>query len=233
MKIVLFPLLVIAVDAQNAIEPSSDKCLYSWSGYKCGDKCTDLEKSCECGGVTLNYTYKGAQFCCVKNGTLCTGGCSTSDINEQCLQGNNDTICSSSDATVIDISEPCHGRCYNDYHSSWFLGAEAHLTCSGGDKCIPLKEMCQGVDCTDTAEECSEEIRCIVFSYEYYVEVRNLTTPTGVHFYCQYSSNLNTALTSTWTGATRRISPTFSSSRAWRISTSRPAVTMDKMTRMS
>ena len=88
----------------------------------------------------------------------------------------------------MDKSEPCHGRCYNDYHSSEWLGAEAHLTCAGGERCIPLKEMCQGVDCTETAEECSEKIRCI----RGYPDVRNLTTPVGLHFYCGYRSSLNT-----------------------------------------
>ena len=193
MKTVIFSLLVFTVDAQNAMKSSSifsekyfsDDC--NLFEYMCGDKCTDVTQSCQCGAVTLRAPLEhfSDQFCCVKNGTMCTAQSSITD-----------TICNSSNATVIRKSEPCQGLCYNDYHSSEKLGEDAHLACDSG-QCMPVKNMCQGVHCTDTVEECNGKIRCGLYGLnknntDFKIgKVRNLTIAPD-HFYCQYNSSLDT-----------------------------------------
>ena len=58
----------------------------------------------------------------------------------------------------------CHGRCYNDYLTSQYIGRNSYYTCH--DQCISLQQahssfICHGVNFCDRDEEiCGEDLRC-------------------------------------------------------------------------
>ena len=141
----LFFLSALSVDGHF-----SDKCDYISYGYKCGEECLNSRTFfCVCGDVPLS----SSQYCCVENqenGTLCSY-----DYRNEAIDLYQ-VLCSSGIPTVLDKSQRCNGQCYNDYNSSEKLGPDAHLACADG-QCMSVKDMCQGVQCTEKAEECSEE----------------------------------------------------------------------------
>ena len=166
-----------------------DTCNYDYTGYMCGNSCTQQTVLCSCGEISLDY--HSSQYCCTAPGDLCS--------KEDPSDYFSDTVCPT--GRPVDKSSPCHGVCYNDYHRSARLGPAAHVSCGGGDTCLGVEHMCSGLQCAEAAAECGagERLRCReVFSSSHRIghdaDIRNITSTilAGHHFYCDYNSARNT-----------------------------------------
>ena len=108
------------------------------------DDCSPV--TCQCGNATFALVTSLAvnQRCCVP---------STCESPGVCPQGH-----------VIPISEYCENqdipsvRCYNSYQESDTISEQSHFACS--DNCVPVLDMCQGIDWCTEVNECNEDLRC-------------------------------------------------------------------------
>ena len=60
------------------------------------------------------------------------------------------------------MTESCDGVCYNSYQHSQQIGPNAQYSYDGGDKCVPVEDICQGISYSqEDVEICNEELKCI------------------------------------------------------------------------
>ena len=153
----------------------TDYCNYEYGGafggdgyYMCGNECLSGRFKCICGPMTLHRL--SPEYCCLAHGEACHWEAPAKMV---CPTGQ-----------PLDKTFTCNGACYNEYHSSKYWGPSGTLACIGNDKCMPEKDWCKGVQCSEAAEECGEQLRCPAGS--------NITTLAGSHHYCDYKMNRNT-----------------------------------------
>ena len=127
-----------------------DLCEYSNRSYKCGDICVGKKVTsaqdfrCECDNITLKYEHTPTHHCCSET------NCKLSGNSVSCPGGR-----------VLEITEPCLGRCYADYKSSDNLAFfKSQYTCTGQEECLPINRMCQGQSFCGDNRVCDEELRC-------------------------------------------------------------------------
>ena len=117
--------------------------------YQCGDICLRYITSpfngtysdkCTCGyEEILDFSY-----CCISP----MDSCMENEKGAECPNGK-----------MLEPYEMCHGRCYNDYMTSRYLGVYTQFSCP--DKCVEWRDMCQGVSfCDGDQEVCGEDLRC-------------------------------------------------------------------------
>ena len=169
-----------------SLRPSAEAYQYPCQEWQtlCGDLCSDLWVTCKCGQEVLNNADKPkTEFCCVpQQRSLGT--------TQQChydTKGDKFSDVTCEVGTVINTTQQCSGKCYNDYEDSQFLGKYAHYTCPGGT-CLPLLDMCQGFSCSNTnVSECGRGLRCINNA-----GIAKLSSKiAGDHYYCHYSGYKN------------------------------------------
>ena len=74
---------------------------------------------------------------------------------EQCMKNKRGAECPN--GKMLEPYEMCHGRCYNDYMTSRYLGVYTQFSCP--HKCVEWRDMCQGVSFCDGDEEvCGEDL---------------------------------------------------------------------------
>ena len=165
--------------------PYPDTCNYDYTGYMCGDSCTQQTILCSCGDTTLDY--HSSQYCCTAPGDHCS--------KEDPSDYFSDTVCPT--GRPVDKSSPCHGVCYNDYHRSESFGPDAHVWCGGENSCVRVLDMCRGLQCPEAAAECEDgkRLRCSqghVYNDDDGGMVRNISISGGEYFYCDFNSSRNT-----------------------------------------
>ena len=152
-----------------------DDCEYSGAYDKCGDKFLSIFSDCKCGYEILRASF---QYCCLSPSDPCTG------------DGDGDVDCPT--GKVKNMTESCDGVCYNSYQHSQQIGPNAQYSYDGGDKCVPVEDICQGISyCQEDVEICNEKLKCIKdFQFTFKVEKLNIV---GEHHYCynedQYKNN--------------------------------------------
>ena len=157
-----------------------DKCDYGYC-WRCGDKCRIrmIEDLCDCGGTILRWELYPTKHCCTST------NCTQSLGRVSCPRGQ-----------VLDISEPCEGRCHGGgyYISSQHLSYYAdRYSCSGERKdCLPLRDMCQGLSSCGESQKCNKELRCGI-SFRQFPhssgKIKTLNTSQVKHSFCQYHWN--------------------------------------------
>ena len=157
-----------------------DKCDYGYC-WRCGDKCSirKIDDLCDCGGTILRYEFFPTKHCCTST------NCTQSLGRVSCPRGQ-----------VLDISEPCEGRCHGGgyYISSQHLSYYAdRYSCSGERKdCLPLRDMCQGLSSCGESQKCNKELRCGI-SFRQFPhssgKIKTLNTSQVKHSFCQYYWN--------------------------------------------
>ena len=156
----------------------TDDCDYRKDYYKCGDKCIYFYNDCQCGDNTLlESPYLGSgRYCCSDK------PCRTK-YNR--LKGGYDVKCP--EGRVLNMTTACNGRCYNDYKTSKYLGAETQYNCPDTAVCIPWNQMCQGVyQCQDSVNICSPQLICPHMRHR---GVNKLTMNQKGHSFCYDSSD--------------------------------------------
>ena len=136
-----------------------DTCHYHerWTSawkYKCGDKCVQFTSKCTCGNTTLDFLrIKYSHHCCPK--TSCQ---ETEDGSVLCPDGE-----------VLEMADQCGDQCYNDWEKSEHLDpVNANFRCqrrfvtvgSKDTQCLPITEMCQGLDICGEVAVCNENLTC-------------------------------------------------------------------------
>ena len=130
----------------------SDNCNYRNDNItiiRCGDICSEWTVPCICEDQVVHDFQQF--YCCTPPDVQCSETGEEESKQVWCPQGE---VLSIKDAPM------CHGRCYNDYLTSQYIGEDAHYTCP--EQCIPVADVaCQGVSFCDADEEiCGEDLRC-------------------------------------------------------------------------
>ena len=171
-----------------------DTCHYHerWTSawkYKCGDKCVPFTSKCTCGNTTLDFLrIKYSHHCCPK--TSC-------QVTE-----DNSVLCP--DGEVLEMADQCGDQCYNDWEKSEHLDpVNANFRCqrrfvtvgSKDTQCLPITEMCQGLDICGEVAVCNENLTC-ADSEENATNIYRSSTInrtllhsklTDKHYFCYYS----------------------------------------------
>ena len=156
----------------------NDSCNYALGFLMCGSVCADPGYFCYCGQRKVEMYSWSPHYCCVEEDQQCT--------HATVFYGNAARpVCST--GTQVPKTSMCRGVCYNDYHHSKYLGPDAQLTCARLDKCMPRDEWCQGVQCSEEADMCGEQLRCAEGG-----SLQNITTLHITHHFCSRKSSLNT-----------------------------------------
>ena len=166
--------LFLLILSTNGVEGGSD-CDFTHESA-CGDACISQNSYCFCAGHsdTINTLVQDLYCCapppweepwCVDTGT--------------CLQGE-----------VLNTSQMCHDRCYNDYVNSYnkTIGPQAKFQC--GDECVGVDTMCRGYSlCSDKSDvrACDVSLKCVSNNWSY----STLHSLASGHHYCQYHETDN------------------------------------------
>ena len=159
-----------------------DDCNYysSTDQTRCGDICIAANRNCICGGQKL-FTKAGPNHCCVE----------TSPINsQQCIDSNGYGICL--EGRVLNKTNTCNGRCYNDYSASEQIGSDSYFRC--GNQCVPVWRMCRGYSqCEDRSDvtACDRTLTCVFKKYSMYMKGYMKSGLSDQHFYCNYDDLKN------------------------------------------
>ena len=131
-----------------------DDCWYGTGRFfRCGDRCVWWTTTCSCGNTTLDFLKLSfSQYCCPQSAP--------------CEQVGSGVHCP--DGKVLDISEQCEDKCYNDWRTSEVLDPlNSNFKCEkslGRDKkslCLPTAEMCQGLEICGEVDICNKnDLRC-------------------------------------------------------------------------
>ena len=136
-------------------------------GIQCGNKC--VLKRCYCGNGTINAhktkkgigqfghvidNYYSGQYCCTATPDKCEYIYDSDNKRAWCPDGQPKSK-----------SAPCHGKCYNNYEDHIQIAEDGHYTCPGGEQCVRVQDMCQGVRwCGTRGEEeaaiCGPDLKC-------------------------------------------------------------------------
>ena len=119
------------------------------NGIQCGDKC---EFHCSCGNVPVHY-YSD-EYCCTTTSEKCELIIDKYSTTASCPLGQ-----------PKNKNDPCHGKCYNNYEDQLHIPEDGHYTCPGGEQCVRVQDMCQGVSWCGAggAEEaaiCGPHLKC-------------------------------------------------------------------------
>ena len=164
-----------------------DECEYGLGHkYKCGDKCTTWDQTCTCGQVQMDFFMTKFQHHCCPQSAPCEES-----------EGQGDVFCP--DGKVLDMIEMCGDRCYNDWEKSKVIDpVNAHYRCDkniGNGRCLPVVEMCQGLDICGEVKVCNEQLRCAkqihtddgFDKYSLNAEIVRLYSElTNEHHFCHY-----------------------------------------------
>ena len=149
----LLILILVMIGAASADLDTCD------NGIQCGNKCA---LCCSCGQVLVNY-YSD-EYCCTATPEKCelynnshtvwSAGCPHTAWSVGCQHGQ-----------PINKNDPCHGKCYNNYEDHIHIAEDGHYTCPGGDQCVRVQDMCQGVSWCGTrgleeAAICGPDLKC-------------------------------------------------------------------------
>ena len=132
---------------------------YDQNYYRCGDICVRKSQKCICGDWVIFQPFFNVAYCCTPPEVKCM----KTEAGVECPQGEKQSQ---------DTEPMCHGRCYNDYLTSQYIGLMSHYTCP--DTCIEvllnpekgdisevIGDMCQGVSfCEGDEKICGEDLRC-------------------------------------------------------------------------
>ena len=133
--------------------------------FKCGNNCNEIEVldirrrkrreivpvgACNCGDETIEDVTKG-QICCIPSNTIC---------NE-----HNLGVCDK--GRTIPMTAFCENskrslQCYNSYQDSEVIGKDSHYTCTKSSSCVPIMDMCQGINWCDGLDHqiCDNKLIC-------------------------------------------------------------------------
>ena len=174
--------ILIFISGLNLIESYnySDSCYYIDTHYPCGDVCLNgIWNICICGQVPLRVKitdWNHLQYCCTPPSVKCKktlqgAYCPEGEVNEA-----EHFYIAYPEKFDVAGSIPCYGQCYNDYHTSEYLGIYSHYTCP--DKCVHWSGMCRGVSyCEGDQEICGEDLRCPQFELGNFTKHTMATDP--------------------------------------------------------
>ena len=154
--------------------------------YFCGDIFANrFETSCSCGNVSMNFLKEEfPQYCCHQS--------------VPCSRTGDDIWCPG--GKVLDRSEQCEDRCYLEYRNTqldFFDSLNTNYKCvkySGGKgpKCLPIPEMCQGLDICGEVNVCKKDLDCAdCMGIGVIARTKLQSQLTQDHYFCHYSTHFD------------------------------------------
>ena len=157
---------------------------YGGGNYFCGDVIANkFDSSCNCGNVSMNFLKQEfTQYCCHQSVP-----CSRTGNDIQCPGGK-----------VLDMSEQCEDKCYSEYNNTLFSDPlNSNYKCvkyseGKGPPCLPIQEMCQGLDICGEVNVCKKDLDCADCIGSGVIARTKLQSQlTQDHYFCHYSTHFD------------------------------------------